>query len=208
MSAKTDFVNGILAGLPATYAHALPVRAAIKTLAEAICDANGSLTPADLSVTNAKLANVATKTFKGRTTAGTGEPEDLTIAQARAALATSRVVSKNDDYTVLAADSGKIFVQTVDAKTFSLPAGADGLEYTFVNGGAAGAVLLAIDPNGTEIIFGTTNASTNVVLSGGAGKKLLNTKATACQGDSVTLTWVAGIGWLANNFSGIWASES
>ncbi|MEP7197276.1 MAG: hypothetical protein ABI851_12210 [Saprospiraceae bacterium] len=40
----------------------------------------------DANVTNAKLANVATQTFKGRTTAGTGVPEDLTIAQAKTML--------------------------------------------------------------------------------------------------------------------------
>jgi hypothetical protein len=37
-------------------------------------------------VTNAKLANVSTATFKGRTTAGTGAPEDLTATQATALL--------------------------------------------------------------------------------------------------------------------------
>jgi Repeat of unknown function (DUF5907) len=37
-------------------------------------------------VTNAKLANVNTQTFKGRTTAGTGDPEDLTVAQAKTLL--------------------------------------------------------------------------------------------------------------------------
>lgn len=37
-------------------------------------------------VTNAKLAQVATATFKGRTTAGTGDSEDLTIAQAKTLL--------------------------------------------------------------------------------------------------------------------------
>lgn len=37
-------------------------------------------------VTNAKLATVATATFKGRTTAGTGAPEDLSVAQATALL--------------------------------------------------------------------------------------------------------------------------
>jgi hypothetical protein len=41
---------------------------------------------ADDAVTNAKLANVATATFKGRTTAGTGDPEDLTATQATALL--------------------------------------------------------------------------------------------------------------------------
>jgi hypothetical protein len=43
-------------------------------------------TIADGEITNAKLANVATQTFKGRTTAGTGAPEDLTAAQARTIL--------------------------------------------------------------------------------------------------------------------------
>ena len=39
-------------------------------------------------VTNAKLANVSTATFKGRTTAGTGSPEDLSTTQATALLDT------------------------------------------------------------------------------------------------------------------------
>lgn len=38
------------------------------------------------AVTNAKLATVATQTFKGRTTAGTGNVEDLTVTQATALL--------------------------------------------------------------------------------------------------------------------------
>jgi hypothetical protein len=45
-------------------------------------------TIANDAVTNAKLANVATATFKGRTTAGTGDPEDLTATQATALLNT------------------------------------------------------------------------------------------------------------------------
>lgn len=37
-------------------------------------------------ITNAKLANMATQTIKGRTTAGSGDPEDLTAAQTRTIL--------------------------------------------------------------------------------------------------------------------------
>lgn len=40
----------------------------------------------DDSITNTKLANMPTQTIKGRTTAGTGDPEDLTATQATAIL--------------------------------------------------------------------------------------------------------------------------
>lgn len=43
-------------------------------------------TVANDAITNAKLANVSTATIKGRTTAGTGDPEDLTATQATALL--------------------------------------------------------------------------------------------------------------------------
>jgi len=45
---------------------------------------NPTIALADDGVTNAKLNNMATQTIKGRTTAGTGDPEDLTAAQASA----------------------------------------------------------------------------------------------------------------------------
>ncbi len=46
----------------------------------------GAVTVPDASFTNAKLANMATQTIKGRTTAGSGAPEDLTATQATAIL--------------------------------------------------------------------------------------------------------------------------
>lgn len=49
---------------------------------------DGATTIAADAVTNAKLANVASGTIKGRATAGTGDPEDLTGAQATALLDT------------------------------------------------------------------------------------------------------------------------
>ena len=54
-------------------------------------------------VTNAKLANVATATFKGRTTAGTGSPEDLTVAQAKALLDLSGTNTGDQTLTSLGA---------------------------------------------------------------------------------------------------------
>jgi hypothetical protein len=48
--------------------------------------ADGAQTIANDAVTNAKAANMATSTLKGRITAGTGDPEDLTATQARTLL--------------------------------------------------------------------------------------------------------------------------
>jgi len=49
-------------------------------------DAWVPIAAADGSVTNAKLADVATATLKGRVTAGTGAPEDLTVGQVQTLL--------------------------------------------------------------------------------------------------------------------------
>ena len=55
----------------------------------------------DNSITNAKLADVPTATIKGRATAGTGDPEDLTPAQARTVLGLAALAQKT---TVATAD--------------------------------------------------------------------------------------------------------
>lgn len=54
----------------------------------------------DDSISNAKLANVATQTFKGRTTAGTGDPEDLTVAQAKTLLSLTGTNSGDQTITL------------------------------------------------------------------------------------------------------------
>lgn len=72
-AAAQDAVGAILtdtATIDFTYVSATSISADVK----------------DDSITNAKLANVPTATFKGRTTAGTGDPEDLTATEATALL--------------------------------------------------------------------------------------------------------------------------
>lgn len=55
------------------------------------------------TVTNAKLADVATATIKGRSTAGTGDPEDLTASQVRTLLnVASGATANSSDATLLA----------------------------------------------------------------------------------------------------------
>ena len=53
---------------------------------DVVTDADIIVSIPDGSLTNAKLANVATQTFKARTTAGVGAPEDVTATQATAML--------------------------------------------------------------------------------------------------------------------------
>lgn len=70
------------------------------------------------AVTNSKLANVATATIKGRSTAGTGDPEDLTATQVRTLINvanganayvhphhTGQVTSTSDGATVVTASA-------------------------------------------------------------------------------------------------------
>lgn len=52
------------------------------------------------AVSNSKLADMATQTFKGRTTAGTGDPEDLTVAQAKTLLALTGTNSGDQTITL------------------------------------------------------------------------------------------------------------
>lgn len=74
------------------------------------------------AVTNAKLANVATATIKGRTTAGTGDPEDLTATQATALLNTFTSGAKG---LVPASGGGTTNFLRADG-TFAAPAGGGG----------------------------------------------------------------------------------
>ncbi len=74
------------------------------------------------AVTNAKLANVATATLKGRTTAGTGDPEDLTGTQATALLDTFTSGAKG---LVPASGGGTTNFLRADG-TFAAPPGGGG----------------------------------------------------------------------------------
>jgi hypothetical protein len=65
-----------------------------------------ALTIANDVVTNAKLANVATATIKGRVTAGTGDPEDLTATQVRTLLNVADGATANTGTVTSVAVSG------------------------------------------------------------------------------------------------------
>lgn len=83
------------------------------------------------SVTNSKLANVSTQTFKGRDTAGSGSPEDLSISTVKKMLAGPRVsfttsttsltidMDTTDEYEITALAAGL----TINAPTGTLTRG-------------------------------------------------------------------------------------
>jgi hypothetical protein len=120
-------------------------------------------TIANDAVTNAKLANMATATIKGRTTAGSGDPEDLTGTQATTLLDTFTTSLKG-----LAPASGGGTSNCLRADgTWAEPAGGGGGGSTQIyidqtpDNGAYGVISGSI--NGTNTVF---TVSQSVYISG------------------------------------------
>lgn len=106
-----------------------------------VTSGGNAATIANDAVTNAKLANMATATFKGRTTAGTGDPEDLTVTQATAML---NVFSTVKGLVPAAAAPSGLFLK--DDGTWSATGGGSGTvtSASVVNAnGFAGSVATA-----------------------------------------------------------------
>ncbi len=83
-------------------------------------------TIANDAVTNPKLANMATATFKGRTTAGTGDPEDLTVAQAKTLLDLTGTNSGDQSlFSTIAVSGQSNVVADATSDTLTLAAGAN-----------------------------------------------------------------------------------
>ena len=112
---------------------------------------------------------------------------------------------KADDYTVTAVESGTTFGMATNAKTFTLPAAATGLTYTFINTGAATNNNILID-SGTDEIFGTFTLAGTIVIAS-AETLLTNTQGTTVKGDSVTLV-SDGTAWFIIASTGIWAATA
>lgn len=117
------------------------------------------------AISNAKLANVATATIKGRSTSGTGDPEDLTASQVRALLGSqSIIVACSDETTALTTGTAKV--------TFRMP-------YAFTLTAVRASVTTA--PTGSVLTVdinegGTTILSTKLTID--ATEKTSTTAAT------------------------------
>ncbi len=106
-----------------------------------------------------------------------------------------------DDLTIDAEDHGKVLHIATDAKAFTLPATAAGLEVIIVNDGIDGNNIVTINPNSNDKIMGPNIAGTD-------NKDQVNTKTTAIRGDFMHLRADGSNGWWIMASRGIWAEES
>lgn len=107
------------------------------------------------------------------------------------------------DTTLDGADSGywNLVTAATDV-TITLPAtGAGGYTYNVVNAVAPGAIKTSISPESNDKIMGVGNAGTD-------NKDVINTKATAKPGDSISLVADGSAGWYVAKMTGTWAFEA
>ena len=144
------------------------------------------------AVTNAKLANVATATLKGRTTAATGDPEDLTAAQARTLL---NVADGANNY-VHPNHSGDVASVADGATTIA----ADAVTYAKMQNVSAASRLLgrgdsaAGDPQEITLGAGLAMTGTTLSSSGGGGSMTTQDEGVTLNAAVTTLNFVgAGV---------------
>jgi hypothetical protein len=107
-----------------------------------------------------------------------------------------------------AAESGEVFVQTRSSTTvtFTLPAAAAGLEYTFVCGHANSEILVT-PAAGDAIVTKIHAAQDGTALAPAAGTGIKNTAATNVAGDAITLVALDDTTWYGTSIIGLWASQ-
>ena len=109
---------------------------------------------------------------------------------------------KTANYTVvITTDSGQTFKSDLDEIVYTLPSIAIGNTITFVNMAPDGSAKLSISPAAADGITYAGSSTDN--------KDLINAKATANQGDFVTLASLDGtVSWQVVAVRGIWAKEA
>jgi hypothetical protein len=140
-------------------------------------------------VTNAKLANMATATFKGRTTAGTGSPEDLTATQATAMLNTFGAAKG----LVPAVSSNTTQFLRADG-SFAVPPGTNTTTGTVTSAsvvtanGISGTVATSTTTPAITLSLGAITPSSVAATGTVTGSNLSGTSSGANTGDETTAT--------------------
>jgi hypothetical protein len=109
-----------------------------------------SVNIAAAAITNPKLAPMATQTIKGRTTSGTGDPEDLTATQATAMLNVFDATHK-----------GLVPAGTGAAGTFLTPSGT----WAVPPGTGGGGTVTAVTATDPIVITSTPTTTPNVTIN-------------------------------------------
>lgn len=147
-----------------------------------------------------------TNTFSGATTISGA----LTTTSTLVPTSVTRPVEATTAETeaVAATESGKVFVQTRSSTTvtYTLPAAAAGLEYTFVCGHASSEILITPQA-GDAIVTKIHSAQDGTALAPAAGTGIKNTAATNVAGDAITLVCLDGTTWYGTSIIGLWASQ-
>lgn len=165
--------------------------------------------PTDLSASDAlaltDLFVTADPTTKEVTKATGTQVLALMNASAKTAL-TEAVTAETE--AVSASESGKVYVQTRSSTTvtFTLPAAAAGLEYTFICG-HAGSEILITPATGDAIVGKTSGADDGTGIAPAAGTGIKNTAATNVVGDHCTLVALDTTTWYMKSVAGVWASQ-
>jgi hypothetical protein len=178
-----------------------------------------SINPAVPSVA---LANMANATIKGRTTAGTGAPEDLTMAQLKALLLSSTVIREvltanrtyyvrtdgNDANTGLVPNAGGAFltvqkainvVAALDISIYNVTIQVADGSYNgavIINGAWIGSGTVTINGNPTtpsNVLLQTTTSQNGVIQATNGGRiSIANFKITASGGVGLGLSAATG----------------
>lgn len=139
-------------------------------------------------ITNAKMADVTTATFKGRTTAGTGTPEDLTTTQATALLnlgtsslkgllSTSQFIKLTGMHRDIVADGGADPTGIVDSTAIWQT-----INDSMPNGG------LIFVPQGNYKIAGTVNITSSNLRIVGTNRRASIIEASSATGDMFNIS--------------------
>lgn len=107
------------------------------------------------------------------------------------------VAEKTADYTVLASESGMIFIAKAVDLTFTLPLAVNGLWYRFIVHTVSASTGLLISPQAADAIMGGGLTSVD-------DQDLKNTAATDAEGDMVELA-AGPDGWWITSIFGTWA---
>lgn len=111
-------------------------------------------------------------------------------------------ITKTDDYTLTAAESGKVVYLSTDTKTITVLATAEGLDFIVVNQAAAGAALIHVDPDGADLFLAGSGVAANA-----DGEKFSNTKATQKRNDYFRFVYGGATGYRISGIRGTWAAE-